>query len=294
MKRFLLIVLGLSLLFSLSAKMTYLDQQEFKHLKHKEKLQYNQDAQQEMTQLQQRKADAVAKQNQLTQEINDLNGQIAQKDQAIKDTHAAIYAMLGVKESDLASVQDKIKFFNSQLDNWNKLSDDELWNTKKQIVEFISDYRSYRQTNYTKLPEVYKQFSDLDVRINSIEQKVNGLKPKADQHDTYKVVKGDYLAKIAGYDFIYGDPKKWGIIYRANRDQIKDPNVIRPAQILNIPRGNPSTWKVFRGETLWRIASYPEVYGKGSEWTKIYQDNKDQIKDPNKIYPGQVFKLPRD
>jgi nucleoid-associated protein YgaU len=292
-KRLILTFLGLALLISLSA-MTYYDDQEYAQLKSKERVQYNQDAAKEMAALQQRKADALAQQDQIRKEITDLNAQAAQKDADIKRTHAEIYNMLGVKESELATVLDKIKYFNGQLDNWNKLSDDELWNAKKQIVEFISDYRSYRKTNYTKLPEVYRQFSDLDTRIDGLERKVNAIKPKGDQFDNYRVVKGDYLAKISGYDFIYGDPKKWGIIYRANRDQIKDPSSIQPDMMLKIPRGNPTSWKVYRGESLWRIASYPEVYGKGSKWTLIYQENKDQIKDPDLIYPDQVFKIPRD
>ena len=63
---------------------------------------------------------------------------------------------------------------------------------------------------------------------------------------------------------------------------------------LAIPRGLPTSWKVYRGESLWRIASYPEVYEQGSKWPLIYRANKDQIKDPNLIYPNQIFSIPRD
>jgi nucleoid-associated protein YgaU len=44
------------------------------------------------------------------------------------------------------------------------------------------------------------------------------------------------------------------------------------------------------GNNLWRIAR--ATYGRGIRYTVIYQANKDQIADPNKIYPGQVFTLP--
>jgi nucleoid-associated protein YgaU len=44
------------------------------------------------------------------------------------------------------------------------------------------------------------------------------------------------------------------------------------------------------GNNLWRIAR--STYGRGTRYTVIYQANKDQIADPNKIYPGQVFALP--
>jgi hypothetical protein len=44
------------------------------------------------------------------------------------------------------------------------------------------------------------------------------------------------------------------------------------------------------GHSLWRIAR--RVYGSGVRYTVIYQANRDQIRDPDLIYPGQVFKLP--
>jgi nucleoid-associated protein YgaU len=44
------------------------------------------------------------------------------------------------------------------------------------------------------------------------------------------------------------------------------------------------------GFTLWRIAK--EHLGKGIEYVEIFDDNKTQIKNPDLIYPGQVFLIP--
>ena len=44
------------------------------------------------------------------------------------------------------------------------------------------------------------------------------------------------------------------------------------------------------GNSLWRLAR--RVYGKGTRYTMIFEANEDQIKDPDLIYPGQVFALP--
>ena len=44
------------------------------------------------------------------------------------------------------------------------------------------------------------------------------------------------------------------------------------------------------GNSLWRIARHN--YGKGVQYTTIYAANQDQIKDPDLIFPGQVFSLP--
>tara|TARA_R110002124_G_scaffold9586_17_gene49331 strand:+ start:182 stop:784 length:603 start_codon:yes stop_codon:yes gene_type:complete len=45
-----------------------------------------------------------------------------------------------------------------------------------------------------------------------------------------------------------------------------------------------------RGDNLWTIAR--RVYGEGVKYTTIYQANTSQIRDPDRIYPGQVFNLP--
>jgi nucleoid-associated protein YgaU len=47
---------------------------------------------------------------------------------------------------------------------------------------------------------------------------------------------------------------------------------------------------VQRGFTLWRIAR--ETYGKGILYVKVFEANRDQIRDPDLIYPGQVFSVP--
>ncbi|SFP92896.1 Nucleoid-associated protein YgaU, contains BON and LysM domains [Mesorhizobium sp. NFR06] len=45
-----------------------------------------------------------------------------------------------------------------------------------------------------------------------------------------------------------------------------------------------------RNDTLWRISR--RVYGHGTRFSTIYLANQDQIRDPDRIWPGQVFKVP--
>jgi nucleoid-associated protein YgaU len=50
---------------------------------------------------------------------------------------------------------------------------------------------------------------------------------------TYTVKKGDSLSKIAKRE--YGDAQKWHRIFDANRDTIKDADLIYPGQVIRIP-----------------------------------------------------------
>lgn len=47
--------------------------------------------------------------------------------------------------------------------------------------------------------------------------------------------KRDCLWRIAGYEFVYGNPWKWKLIYSANKDLIKNPDLIYPGQVFMIP-----------------------------------------------------------
>ena len=51
---------------------------------------------------------------------------------------------------------------------------------------------------------------------------------------SYSVVRGDNLWNISGKDEVYADPYQWPLIYKTNRDKIKDADLIHPGQVLDI------------------------------------------------------------
>lgn len=52
----------------------------------------------------------------------------------------------------------------------------------------------------------------------------------------HTVKRGETLPQIAALQEVYGDSSLWPLIYKANRDQISDPAVLWPGQVLRIPR----------------------------------------------------------
>ena len=62
----------------------------------------------------------------------------------------------------------------------------------------------------------------------------------------------------------------------------------------NVQGGSSSTatkiYEVKPGDSLSKIAK--NEYGNANAWPKIYEANKDILKDPNKIFPGQKLKIP--
>lgn len=55
---------------------------------------------------------------------------------------------------------------------------------------------------------------------------------------TYTVAKGDSLSKIAKH--VYGNANRWRDIFEANRDQLDNPDLIQPGQVLKLPADSDS------------------------------------------------------
>lgn len=51
------------------------------------------------------------------------------------------------------------------------------------------------------------------------------------------------------------------------------------------------TYTVQAGDSLSKIAQ--REYGDASQWRRIYEANRDQIKNPDLIHPGQTFRIPQ-
>lgn len=55
----------------------------------------------------------------------------------------------------------------------------------------------------------------------------------------------------------------------------------------------PTVYTVHRGETLPQISARAEIYNDSTLWPLIYRANRDQIRDPKRLWPGQVLIIPR-
>ncbi|MGH1356987.1 MAG: LysM peptidoglycan-binding domain-containing protein [Thalassovita sp.] len=68
------------------------------------------------------------------------------------------------------------------------------------------------------------------------------------------------------------------------------PEVVATVPKADTPQPEVKVVTVQPGSTLWAIAR--EKYGEGVLFVRVYEANKDRIRDPNLIYPGQVFVVP--
>lgn len=109
----------------------------------------------------------------------------------------------------------------------------------------------------------------------------------------------------------YGSGTYWRKIFADNADRIRNPNIIYTGQPIliypsgenavtgngtgssanmNSASGSQRTYSVQPGDNLWRISA--RVLGSWRYWDAIYQLNQNIIRDPRRLYPGQILVLP--
>jgi nucleoid-associated protein YgaU len=79
---------------------------------------------------------------------------------------------------------------------------------------------------------------------------------------------------------------------------VQQPLLAAAASTVPPDEGSPSavvvpriaTTTVSRGDSLWRLSRV--TYGAGTRYAVIYRANREQIRNPDRIYPGQIFVLP--
>lgn len=104
--------------------------------------------------------------------------------------------------------------------------------------------------------------------------------------EIYEVQKGETLMWIAFK--LYGDYRKWKDLRAANEDVVADG--IQPGDKIKYsptefawnPKGLPHLIK--SGETLGTISN--DKYGTDKKWKRIWDNNKEMIRDPNLIFAG--------
>ncbi len=118
--------------------------------------------------------------------------------------------------------------YNRELENDNAYKEIVIGNQRNELID-----------SFDRECEARNQLMNLRAIIGQQGQELERL--KAERYErikrirSYTVIKGDCLWNIAKKPSVYNDPWRWPLIFQANRDQIKNPDLIYPAQIFRIP-----------------------------------------------------------
>jgi LysM repeat protein len=70
-------------------------------------------------------------------------------------------------------------------------------------------------------------------------------------------------------------------------EEVRADEVSAPAQTAEV-----QYYEIKKGDSLWKIATH--FYKDGNKYHQIFEANKEVIKDPDLIFPGQMIRIPMD
>ena len=211
MKSYKLIIGVLSLLLLLSVNVFAQEEKEMT----------KEEFQKEMNRLTQERVELTKNVNELKSQIAALKAKQAELE-SIEDSQRELNTLVGATDASIARYRKDVAELEAQLRRKEGNKDDvamALENLQKNKISALPEFNDKVHGQMARMLAAWEE-------------------EEAAKEVIYTVVKGDYLWKIAKKDEFYGNGFAWPVIYNANRDQIKDPDLIYPKQEFKIPNLN--------------------------------------------------------
>lgn len=107
---------------------------------------------------------------------------------------------------------------------------------QEQAERELQDLRVRKQAE--ELARETERARRLEAERAELHKKVEKNRPEPQLVSRYTVKRGETLPQIAALPEVYAEASLWPLIYKANRDQISNPAVLWPGQVLRIPRNS--------------------------------------------------------
>lgn len=165
-----------------------------------------------------------------TKEIADLR-------QKLKECDEELYRLVEASKADVDAFRQQLGVLEGKVREMKRLSNNDLYARRAEVEKLQQDYFELRKKKISLLPEFYDRMVKLGKDIQSL-----FVQPDT---KTYTVRRwsesGDCLWTISGREEIYSDVNQWPKIWQANTDQIRNPDLIFPGQVLVIPTPSAKT-----------------------------------------------------
>ncbi len=230
---------------------------------------------------------------QKVQDCKDAGDRIAQQiagvEEQIASTMQEILGLVGCPDqSCIDAYMAALDRVEGQLRALMNLPDADLFDQRDHFDAISEEVEGLKQNKIRHLLKAQTKLKTIVQLVERISARMPAKKIK-----DYTVLRNDNLWKIAKSEEIYDNAYLWPRIYLENRDKIKNPDLIYPSWVLQIPFGvDRGQHLVMHGHTLTSIAGM--VYNDPSKWHRIYRANKSQIMNPNLIFPAQVIDVPEN
>ena len=172
----------------------------------------------------------------LQKEVTDLQKQDADKAQALKQCQDALASLQGNQVAPLVAKEDAI---DARLNELSRLSNQDLWARKAELDSVQNWINEALKDPVSSIQKYQERLKDQQSRLDALKKTLADIIANGEVMPTYTVgtwaKDRDCLWNIAKKPKIYDNPFLWPKIWQGNRDQIKNPDVIKKGQKLKIP-----------------------------------------------------------
>jgi nucleoid-associated protein YgaU len=182
--------------------------------------------------------------DELKKKLDVTKSELDATNKALDDCNKAYKNLVGATDADIEAFRQKLGQIEGRVREMQRLSDAQLLERQDQVVQLENDLNELRANKISLIPEFYN-------KIIALARDIKGLY-REKKTTTYTVgtwaQDRDCLWNIAGKMEIFGDPHMWPKLWHANMDIIRNPDIIFPGQVLQIPAKGPKTDEILKME----------------------------------------------
>lgn len=186
----------------------------------------------------------------LTSDVTALNQQLSQLTNELADCNKSIYDLIGATEAQVNDFRNRLGLVEAKIREMQRMSDEDLSKRISEIDKLAADLNALRKEKIALLPEFFDRVVTAGRDIQKLYERARNFRGNTYTVGTWQKDR-DCLWNIAGKDDIYKDPFMWPKIWQANTEQIRNPDLIYPGQVLRIPPPGPKSDEELRAERLY-------------------------------------------
>lgn len=225
----------------------------------------------ELERWQSRETSANSESSRLNGDIESLKKQIADLDETISLERQAILGLRTSSDEEIREYMDMLKKLESDVANLENLSEEELLGDAELLEDIELRLETLSENDLAALEQNRNLLSEIDNMLSGYRTVI----PEPSQEDESLASANEEEIDTIGEEDL-AEVKTDG----------ETPTVVQFER-------KADSYKVVRGDNLWKISGKEKIYNDPFQWLKIYSANREQISNPDVIEIDQVFVIPR-
>lgn len=245
----------------------------------------------ELERWQSRETSANSESSRLNGDIESLKKQIADLDETISLERQAILGLRTSSDEEIREYMDMLKKLESDVANLQNLSEEELLGDAELLEDIELRLETLSEDDLAALEQNRNLLSEIDNMLSGYRTVI----PEPSQEDeTLASNDADSPSEDSGS----ADNESLASANEEEIDTIGEEDLAEVKTDGETPtvvqfERKADSYKVIRGDNLWKISGKEKIYNDPLQWLKIYSANREQISNPDVIEIDQVFVIPR-